>query len=130
MRWKAYSEYKDANVTRLCKVPNNWGLKRLKRCVDLINEQCDDEAMVKFIGLENIQSWTGKIIGSDKLSEGDDQSNFFKSGDVLFNKLRPYLAKVLLPVNNGTCTGELLVFRPKNEIFNKYLFYYLVNNSN
>lgn len=61
----------------------------------------------------------------------------FVSGDVLFNKLRPYLAKVFYGGKDGCCGDEFLVLRPKNEIVPKFLFYRvlsidfinLINNS-
>lgn len=37
----------------------------------------------------------------------------FKNGDVLFGKLRPYLAKVLVPDFGGVCSGEFLTLIPK-----------------
>ena len=36
----------------------------------------------------------------------------FHTEDVLFGKLRPYLAKVTCPKRNGVCVGEFLVLRP------------------
>ena len=45
------------------------------------------------IAVENIESKTGKLVNLDeeKIYQGD--VNGFRAGDVLFNKLRPYLAK-------------------------------------
>jgi len=47
----------------------------------------------------------------------------FQKGDVLFNKLRPYLAKAYLADKNGGCLGELLIFRSKGELIPTFLFY-------
>ena len=43
----------------------------------------------------------------------DSQVKRFRSGDVLFGKLRPYLAKVARPTSDGVCVGEFLVLRPR-----------------
>ena len=37
----------------------------------------------------------------------------FRSGDVLFSKLRPYLEKYALAEFDGKCTGEILAFAPE-----------------
>lgn len=102
--------------------------KPLKHLVKFISEQTskkeDDE---QYIALENIESWTGKI----DLSIGDDvfESNVkkFNNSDILFNKLRPYLAKVIIPEFKGVCVGEILVLRPSTEILREYLFYTLIS---
>lgn len=102
--------------------------KPLKYLVKFISEQTnkkeDDE---QYIALENIESWTGKI----DLSIGEDifESNVkrFRETDILFNKLRPYLAKVVIPEFKGVCVGEILVLRPSKEIKKEYLFYTLIS---
>ena len=38
----------------------------------------------------------------------------FAPGDVLFGKLRPYLAKVTRPTTGDLCVGEFLVLRPRD----------------
>ena len=49
------------------------------------------------------------------------------AGDVLFGKLRPYLAKVARPDFEGTATSEVLVMRPLDECSQSYLAYCLLN---
>jgi type I restriction enzyme S subunit len=74
-----------------------------------------------FIGLENIQSWTGRLLTGEQLRQkgskqpaesSESVNNQFLNGDVLFGKLRPYLAKTWLADCDGTCTTELLVLSP------------------
>jgi type I restriction enzyme S subunit len=102
--------------------------KPLKYLVKFISEQTNKkEANETYVALENIESWTGKI----DLTIGDDlfESNVkrFKHTDILFNKLRPYLAKVITPEFNGVCVGEILVLRPSKEILRDFLFYKLIS---
>ncbi|OLT18817.1 hypothetical protein BJF80_14610 [Serinicoccus sp. CUA-874] len=56
------------------------------------------------------------------LKEATDSVRF-QSGDVLFGKLRPYLAKAWHADRDGTATGELLVMRPGPEVDGRYLTY-------
>lgn len=74
-----------------------------------------------YIGLENIESSTGRLIGDPAATdlpapsatgEGESLSNTFEAGDVLFGKLRPYLAKAWVAEFPGRCTTELLVMQP------------------
>jgi type I restriction enzyme S subunit len=79
----------------------------------LIDEKVDEvDQPERYVGLENIESWTGRHIPSGAEGPGEGASNRFAAGDVLFGKLRPYLAKCFLTSWSGTCTGELLVLRP------------------
>jgi restriction endonuclease S subunit len=83
-----------------------------------------------YIGLENIESGTGKIVESKEKSELESSVNLFQKGDVLFGKLRPYLAKALAVSFEGVCSGEFLVLMPKNnKIIAKYLFYKLISRN-
>jgi len=45
----------------------------------------------------------------------------FRSGDVLYGKLRPYLDKAVLATTDGICTTEILVLRPKQYVSGRYL---------
>jgi type I restriction enzyme S subunit len=74
-----------------------------------------------YIGLENIESATGRLITDSSeqgdgipssMEEGESLSSTFEPGDVLFGKLRPYLAKVWVADFPGRCSTELLVMQP------------------
>lgn len=82
----------------------------------------------KYIGLEHIESGTGKLLESTEISQPESSVDVFKKGDVLFGKLRPYLAKVYSPEFDGVCSGEFLTLIPKQEkILSKFLFYKLIS---
>jgi len=125
-RWKRYPAYRDSGVEWLGEVPEGWNMERLKYCATLINEKVDGrESNLPYTGLENIESWTGRLIPSEEISTSEGQSNIYEPEDVLFGKLRPYLAKVLSAKEHGICTGELLVLRPK-DVSQDYLFRYML----
>jgi len=116
---------KDSGIEWLGKIPEYWEVKRLKF---LVNHIIDKTVPNGFkIALENIESNTGKFVLPEKPSDLTGDMNKFKIGDVLFNKLRPYLAKVFLPDQIGTCVSELLVLRPLPLIQSKFLFYRLLS---
>ena len=115
---------KDSGVEWLGDVPEHWEVKKLKYVCDLISQKTEiDHKHV--IALENIESWTGNFVPSDSSYSGQDVG--FDTGDILFSKLRPYLAKVYLAKAEGVAFGDLLVYRPKKELLNKYGFYLMTN---
>jgi type I restriction enzyme S subunit len=100
-------------------------LKYLARLVsDLANKLSEGET---YLALENIESWTGKIDLNIGDSEFESTVKKFKSTDVLFSKLRPYLAKVVIPDFKGVCVSEILVLRPSKIIDKEFLFYKLIS---
>ena len=94
-------------------VPEHWDVKRLKARVRNIIEQTknrDDKDI--YVALEHVESWTGCLRASGSDVTFDSQVKRFRADDVLFGKLRPYLAKVTRPTQDGVCVGEFLVLRP------------------
>ncbi|MBN2561935.1 MAG: restriction endonuclease subunit S [Phycisphaerae bacterium] len=123
----AYPAYKPSGVAWLGNVPEHWEVRRLKYAADLINTKVDGaDNDLPYTGLEHIESWTGRRItpNGDGTSEG--QANLYRRGDVLFGKLRPYLAKAHAADSDGICTGELLVLRPR-DVAQKFLLDYVLN---
>ena len=104
----------------------------LKRLVALRSERIDDRPDLPYIGLADIELHTGKLVVdlADIESGLASQStgNFFDVGDVLFGKLRPYLAKAWIAEFSGQCTTEALVLTPVS-IEPRFLKYTLLSSS-
>ena len=95
--------------------------KRLKNVILLRRTRADgNEDDRPYVGLENIESWTGKLLrrttatdeGPATLASDSSLNNTFEPGDVLLGKLRPYLAKAWVAGFPGRSTTECLVMRP------------------
>ncbi|MFT7388620.1 MAG: type I restriction enzyme S subunit [Candidatus Endobugula sp.] len=117
---------RDSGVEWLGEVPEHWEVQRLKFACSFITKKIDIGSS-KTIALENIESWTGKYISTDAKYSGEDVG--FETGDILFGKLRPYLAKVYLAAGQGVAFGDLLTYRPKNKLLSTYCFYQLINEA-
>ncbi|WP_210521331.1 restriction endonuclease subunit S [Hymenobacter terricola] len=111
----------------------NWREVRLKRLVSSWAQKREYEEGETYIGLENIEPWTGKILpgedGTLTLNTGGESASIgsvFTFGDVLFSKLRPYLAKAILADRQGICSTELLVLAPGPYIDGRFLLYCLL----
>ena len=61
----------------------------------------------KYIGMENIESGTGNLIGYGSTDNVLSSTFFFKKGEVLYGRLRPYLKKVYIAEFDGCCSTEI-----------------------
>ena len=89
---------KDSGVEWLVEIPAHWQARRLKYSAPLRIGKLDrkpEEAV--YIGLEHIESWTGRLLLNTQPESVDSIVGTFVAGDVLFGKLRPYLAKSARP---------------------------------
>lgn len=115
---------KDSGVEWIGKIPEHWERNRIKDVVSLRNEKTSDTSP-KYIALENIVSWDATFIESNAETEGIN--NIFKSGDILFGKLRPYLAKGFIPDYDGICSTEFFVMCAKHGVSSLFVRYYILS---
>lgn len=74
-----------------------------------------------YIGLEHLATGRFTRIGAGRASDVRSSKSTFKSGDILYGKLRPYLDKAALAQDEGICSTDLLVLRPKTEVNPRFL---------
>ena len=112
-------------------LPDNWVLTTIESVCRYGNSQAipvseiDEDEWV--LELEDIESYTGKLLQikgkKDRTISGVRHS--FKSGDILFSRLRTYLNKVLLSTKNGFCSTEIFPITPFKCIIPEYLYYWI-----
>lgn len=113
---------KDSGVEWIGDIPEHWEVRRLKFLCHNLNEQTSEKQPGEtYIALEHVESWTGRISLPDDEITFDSQVKRFQPGDVLFGKLRPYLAKVTRPQTAGVCVGEFLVLRATGDVSADFL---------
>ncbi|MGB7510134.1 MAG: restriction endonuclease subunit S [Pelodictyon phaeoclathratiforme] len=124
-RYEKYPAYKDSGVEWIGEIPEHWEVKRLKQTMSLVTKKSGDET--QNVALENIESWSGKYIPSDTEFEGEGVT--FQIGDILFGKLRPYLAKAYLAEFPGAAVGDFHVMRPtKKNLNGRYALYLILSH--
>lgn len=109
-----YPAMKDSGVPWLGEVPEHWGIERLKARAANIIEQTDERPIGGlYVALEHVEGWTGRLRDAGSEISFESQVKRFRPDDVLFGKLRPYLAKVARPTREGVCVGEFFVLRSR-----------------
>ena len=118
---------KDSGIEWIGEIPVEWEVSALKYNANLVAEKSREMNSNRvYIGLENVLPYVGKIaLGDEVETIGDTLS--FCTGDVLFGKLRPYLAKCFFAEFDGVCSGEFFVIRDNGRMIGKYIKYLMLS---
>jgi type I restriction enzyme S subunit len=82
---------------------------------DLVRPGDDPAPADCFVGLQHIQSHTGRRVGSEALGDEKGRKYRFAPGDILYGYLRPYLNKVWVADRDGLCSVDQYVLRSRGE---------------
>jgi type I restriction enzyme S subunit len=111
-------------------LPKGWRFVKFGDVVDNMNETTRDPEAIgldRVVGLDHMDPESLPLKRWDNLSdlhEGTSFTRVFRVGQVLFGKRRAYQRKVSLPGFDGICSGDILVFQPKNtELLPEFLPY-------
>ena len=87
---------------------------------------CSSSRKRPYVALEHVESWTGKLIEGFELPVLSPTSSGMATaepGDVLFGKLRPYLAKSWVVDRPVLASTELMCIRPEVSLDSRFLGY-------
>ena len=120
---KPYASYKPSGVPWLGDVPSHWQVEKVKFQARLRGEKSVGTNGARYVGMEHVLSKVGKFnpVVEGTQEEAESTVNVFSKGDVLFGKLRPYLAKCVVADTDGVCSSEFLVLTPSDEMAPAYL---------
>ncbi len=98
-------------------------------CAQLIrdNVQPDEVAQLPYIGLEHIEAGTLHLNDYGQANDVTSTKLKFKTGDILFGKLRPYFRKVIRAPFDGVCSTDIWVVRAKPGIEQGFLYYLMAS---
>ena len=119
-------EMKPSGVEWIGEIPAHWEVKKIKYVATFISEKSMPETDAIRISPENVESKTGKVLNF--FSSYDSNGVKFQVGDVLFNKIRVYLNKVVYAEYDGYSLGEMIIIRPSLQDIGKYLFYLMLSS--
>lgn len=109
---------------------SNWKPVKFGNVVREPKESIKDpeKAGVKHVvGLEHIEPEDIHLRSFNTLDESTTFTKAFKKGDVLFGRRRAYLKKATLAPFDGICSGDITVFRAKDNLLPE-LLPFVVNN--
>lgn len=109
-----------SGVRRLGGCDKPWASRSLDEIAHSRRESYKDEPIDVDVELENLLPGEGQIIGDTSVRTA--ASFIFRSGDVLFGRLRPYLKKYWLATCSGLRSGEIWALTAKDGIEPRFLF--------
>lgn len=116
---------KDSGIEWIGDIPEGWEVTKLKYLSTFPIEK-NAHTDSPYIGLENIESWTGKYVSSDSQYDKSQALAFFEN-NILFGKLRPYLAKVFCASNDGCCSSEFCILNFSSSVNIRYFWNLLIS---
>lgn len=105
-----------------------WSFVKLGDVCKIEKEQFR-EGELPYVGLEDIEGFTGCFLGDLNPRVVASSTFRFTSQHVLYGRLRPYLNKVLVPDFGGHCSSEIFPLKPTSQLDRKYLYYWLSSDS-
>lgn len=114
---------KDSGIEWIGKLPEHWKACRFK---DFIKLCTDTSNSINKIGLENIESGTGRFIETSTKFEGNGVE--FKKDSIVYGKLRPYLQKVWMAEFSGNAVGDFFVFNARKNAMPAYIKYVMLSD--
>lgn len=115
--------------------PKGWPVENLGEHVEIPSAvrtpDLVEDADHPCIGADSIESHTGKLIGFSTVREIQPKSGkyWFDTGDVLYSKIRPYLAKACLAPGAGYCSADMYPLRCKPSLNSEFLLGLLLSTS-
>ena len=80
-----------------------------------------------YIGLEHIEEGSLRLAGVGNGVDISSQKTEFRTGDILFGKLRPYFRKVVRPRFDGVCSTDIWVVRAVDGVDQGFLYYWMAS---
>jgi len=118
---------KDSGINWIGQVPEGWEISKIRYLVTTRSEKRITDSSIPYIGLENIESQTGKFVETG-IQVDKSENIVVEIGDVLFGKLRPYLRKYWRATFPSTASSEFLVFQ-SSELDMNFLYYAIQSDS-
>ena len=101
---------------------NNWESRRLGdiliRHNDIIHPGDRASVTAQFVGLEHIEPYTGRRLGSLTLdlAQLTGRKPTFRRGQIVYGYLRPYLNKVWIAEFDGCCSVDQFTFAVQSDV--------------
>jgi restriction endonuclease S subunit len=114
-----------------------WQTRRLEHVIektDSIDPGKKPDELFNYIDVSSVSNKSFKIVETSQILGRDAPSRarrLIRSGDVLFATIRPTLRRIAVvptELDKEVCSTGYFVFRPKPELSNRFLYYFLFTN--
>lgn len=108
------------NDTLKREIPAGWDTVPLEVLVDVVKEGVSPasfDAATPYVGLEHISRKSIALSDWSRADMATSQKTAFRSGDILFGKIRPYFHKVALTSFDGVASTDAIIMRPRKPDF-------------
>ena len=111
-------------------IPKDWEVKEIGQLAIQLKKKYAPTPYEhkRCIELENMTKEDGILIGWTDSSIEKSTKTIFKSGNILFGKLRPYLRKYWQASFDGICSSEIWVLKNRSTCNSNYLFWLIQSN--
>lgn len=132
-----YHKYKDSGVQWLGEIPEHWKAIPVRRIAQVNPSKKKDLSSDDYVGyapMERIRC-DQMVPTKIKVSQLTSGLTYCEQGDIVLAKVTPCFENgnlaIVPKVENGCCyaSSELFVFRPKNNVLDRFLFYTFLNRS-
>jgi type I restriction enzyme S subunit len=106
-------------------LPSDWSTVRFGDVFHRRKEsiEADGEGVVRYVGLKHLDSGQLQINGYEENGDERSSSRAFRTGDILFGKLRPNLNKAAIAPFDGICSSDIIPIYAEEETLQQYLPY-------
>jgi type I restriction enzyme S subunit len=101
-------------------LPKDRTLSRLRDIADDIRDPadpCSIDPETPYVGLEHIPRRSTTMLEWGRADDVGSLKLRFRSGDILFGKIRPYFHKAAIAFMDGVASSDAIVIRPREENF-------------
>ena len=101
-------------------IPAGWRVSTVGEVAESVRDgvkPADVEPGTAYVGLEHIPRRSLALSDWGDVESVTSGKVRFRQGDILFGRLRPYFAKVVVAAMDGVCSSDIVVCRPRHPSF-------------
>nr|WP_256423075.1 restriction endonuclease subunit S [Tolypothrix sp. PCC 7910] len=126
---------KNSGIEWLDEIPEHWKRIPFRWCCYITEGQVDP-TQPKFkdlplIAPNHIESQTGKLVAKETAEDQGAISGkyFYKSGTLLYSKIRPALVKACISEEDGLCSADMYPIKTAGILSNKFMLYQILSKN-
>jgi len=110
-------------------IPNDWSVRHMGEVARVVSGQVDPTikpySLMPLVAPDHIESGSGRLASSIPTAEEQRAISgkyLFRSGTVIYSKIRPHLRKVCIAPFDGVCSADMYPLLPADDVHPGFLF--------